>query len=82
MEFDYRNGVVVHEGREILLTPQETEVFNMLWDSLGNWVSTKDIERVLFYKHSGVANTKVFIMRLRRKGVPIENRPFWGYRVN
>lgn len=81
LDFDERNGVVVKDGQEIRLTPRESELFARLWDERPNFVPTPQLEAELYSTIGGVGAAKVYVKRLRSKGVPIESREYWGYRV-
>jgi DNA-binding response OmpR family regulator len=63
-------------GEDIPLTPTEHRAVWVLCRNRGRFVSSDDLIRL-----AEVGNPPVYIMYIRRKGIPIESRRVYGYRI-
>ena len=81
LAYDERDGIVTVDGRAIPLTPRQNDVVSMLWQERPHYVRTKALEDKLFGTVGCTQNVKVYVKRMRNAGVPIESRPWWGYRL-
>ena len=66
------------DGTQLLVTPAEARLVDLLWASRPRFTTAREIARQLFLD---VDIVKVYVARIRRKGIPIENRHGFGYRL-
>ena len=81
LAYNERDGIVTVDGRDIPPTPRQNDIVSLLWQERPHYVSTHKLEAKLFGSAISTENIKVYVRRMRGRGVPIESRPWWGYRL-